>query len=273
MPDSFEILYGLNPDSSSDRNTDLDDDGFTNYQEYVAGTDPSDEYSVPSSPSIVFHGVEGSVMTLEADATSEYGDIVSYDWDFGDGQTGIGSPVNHTYDSEGVYVVELTVTDELGISSTKSTIAQVSDSQPDAQFTVSSTSGTVPLNINFTDTSLSYDIIVSWDWDFGDGSPHSTEQHPNHTFSNPGTFEVTLSVTDADGSTDSMSLMIEATQTIAGDVDDDGDVDLTDAILVLRLLSGSSVTLNASADVNNNSKIDIAEEIYILQHIAEIRTQ
>ena len=40
MPDTWEIAHGLNPNDSSDANQDPDGDGFTNLQEYFAGTDP-----------------------------------------------------------------------------------------------------------------------------------------------------------------------------------------------------------------------------------------
>lgn len=40
MPDWWEIRYGLDPHSASDRNMDMDHDGLTNYQEYLNGTDP-----------------------------------------------------------------------------------------------------------------------------------------------------------------------------------------------------------------------------------------
>ncbi|WP_158299555.1 OmpL47-type beta-barrel domain-containing protein [Paenibacillus antri] len=50
------------------------------------------------------------------------------------------------------------------------------------------------------------DDIVSWSWDFGDESPISTEKEPTHTFPGPGTYPVTLTVTDADGQSDSFTL-------------------------------------------------------------------
>jgi len=40
LPDEFEIEFGLNPFSSDDANTDPDGDGLSNYQEYLAGTNP-----------------------------------------------------------------------------------------------------------------------------------------------------------------------------------------------------------------------------------------
>lgn len=49
MPDDWEISFGLNPVDNSDAQTDTDLDGFTNLQEYEAGTDPTDSNSVPSS--------------------------------------------------------------------------------------------------------------------------------------------------------------------------------------------------------------------------------
>jgi lamin tail-like protein/CotH protein/Big-like domain-containing protein len=40
MPNDWEIAYGLDPDDASDAADDADDDGYTNLQEYLAGTDP-----------------------------------------------------------------------------------------------------------------------------------------------------------------------------------------------------------------------------------------
>ena len=55
---------------------------------------------------------------LDASASSDVdGSIVSYGWDFGDGTGGVGRTVEHTYESEGDYLVTLTVTDDRGASS------------------------------------------------------------------------------------------------------------------------------------------------------------
>jgi len=40
MPDAWETSHGLNPNDASDRNLDPDNDGLTNIQEYLRGTDP-----------------------------------------------------------------------------------------------------------------------------------------------------------------------------------------------------------------------------------------
>jgi len=61
------------------------------------------------------------------------------------------------------------------------------------------------LTASFTDASYDPDgFVVSWSWSFGDGAT-SGERNPTHTYSTPGTYEVTLTVTDNAGAADSES--------------------------------------------------------------------
>ncbi|MFX0099556.1 MAG: PKD domain-containing protein [Candidatus Hodarchaeota archaeon] len=56
--------------------------------------------------------------------------------------------------------------------------------------------------VNFTDASFDPDgMITSWEWSFGDGSPNSTAQDPNHAYNSSGNYTVTLSVTDNSNNT------------------------------------------------------------------------
>lgn len=64
---------------------------------------------------------------------------------------------------------------------------------PVAQFSAIPLSGTAPLAVTFTDLSSNYP--TSWIWDFGDGTT-STAQNPTHTYLEPGTYEVSLTVTN-----------------------------------------------------------------------------
>ena len=66
-----------------------------------------------------------------------------------------------------------------------------------ADFTADLTSGPVPLAVNYTDQSTG--DITSWSWDFGDGAT-STEQNPSHTYTDAGTYTVSLAVTGPCGS-------------------------------------------------------------------------
>jgi serine protease len=69
---------------------------------------------------------------------------------------------------------------------------------PVAQFTGNPTSGCAPLTVNFTD--LSTGEIDTWDWNFGDGSPHSSQQHPTHQYTGAGDYTVSLTVSGTNGS-------------------------------------------------------------------------
>ncbi|MEL6863051.1 MAG: PKD domain-containing protein [Bacteroidota bacterium] len=56
--------------------------------------------------------------------------------------------------------------------------------------------------VDLSDLSTACENISSWSWDFGDGSPPSTEQNPSHTYQTPGTYTISLSITDAADNTD-----------------------------------------------------------------------
>jgi len=79
----------------------------------------------------------------------------------------------------------------------------VSNLPPTASFTFSCTD----LNCAFTDNSTDPDVgdsVVFWDWDFGDGGT-STSQNPAHAYIGDGTYSVTLTVTDGNSASDSVS--------------------------------------------------------------------
>jgi PKD repeat protein len=69
--------------------------------------------------------------SFDAAGSFDVGDtIVSYQWDFGDGATGAGIAVTHTYQAIGVYVATLTVTDSFGASATDTVTVTVQQSPP-----------------------------------------------------------------------------------------------------------------------------------------------
>jgi PKD repeat protein len=101
---------------------------------------------------------------------------------------------------------------------------------PVASFTFSDDNA---LEITFTDTSVDPDgSIISWDWDFGDGSGTSSLQNPVYTYAAPGEYEVTLIVEDDDLNTDEYVLTIRVNAVpVAGFtfVDNNGrEIDFTD---------------------------------------------
>jgi PKD repeat protein len=78
-----------------------------------------------------------------------------------------------------------------------------------AHFSANPTSGQAPLTVQFTDESTG--SIAGWDWNFGDGSTHSTTQDPSHTYNAAGNFTATLTVTGAGGATSSKSQTVTVT--------------------------------------------------------------
>ena len=82
-----------------------------------------------------YTGVEGSPITFDATASTDPdNNIETYTWDFGDGTTGSGAIVQHTFANGGTYPVMLTVTDADDASSTATATATVSDVAPTATF-------------------------------------------------------------------------------------------------------------------------------------------
>ena len=82
---------------------------------------------------------------------------------------------------------------------------------PTANFTAAPTSGTAPLNVQFTDSSTG--TPTSWAWDFGDGGT-STLKSPAHTYTTAGTYSVKLTATNGSGSnTVTKSNLISVTST------------------------------------------------------------
>ena len=101
------------------------DDGKTSNEATVSITvkddSPTAEFTyTPTKPN-----VEKEVKFDATDSSDPDGKIVSYEWDFGDGNTATGEEVTHTYKEEGTYTAELTVTDNDDLTDTASTEIEV----------------------------------------------------------------------------------------------------------------------------------------------------
>lgn len=131
------------------------------------------------------------------------GEIVGWDWDFGDGATSSEQDPMHIFESEGDYAVTLTVTDDDGETDSVTQTITVESEPPTAGFWWEPDEPGPGEAVSFDDMSHDRDgEVVSWEWDFGDGDT-STTQNPTHTFEKAGDYEVTLTVTDDDGAVDS----------------------------------------------------------------------
>ena len=162
---------------------------------------PQPEFSYePQAPS-----VSDDIEFDASPSTDPDDNIVSYTWDFGQGNTAEGQTVNFSYNTGGVYDVMLTTEDAAG--NTSSTTKSVSVSQkPQPSFTVSPGQ---PLSSDILtfDASNSIDAdgsIILYRWDLGDGTQKEGEM-VEHIYGSSGTYDVTLRVTDNDGTTSSIT--------------------------------------------------------------------
>ena len=143
--------------------------------------------------------------------------ITSYRWNFGDGTTKSGQVVSHSFDEAGTYPVRLTVGDAFGRerSATK-TVTVGAGNDPTASFVVSPTAPRINTQVNFNASASRAATgrrIVSYQWDFGDGTPVVTTGGPTvgHTFTLVNSYTVTLTVTDDSGKTGSTSTTVSIT--------------------------------------------------------------
>ncbi|MBN2354876.1 PKD domain-containing protein [candidate division KSB1 bacterium] len=140
---------------------------------------------------------------LTFDGSASYdsdGSIILYSWDFGDGSRKEGVQVTHAYKSSGNYIVSLTVQDDSGTDSDKSSAdlkvfvnqSPVANAGPDQLLTVSEVTFSAAAS---TDTDGD---ITKYEWDFGDGTT-GTGPTPIHFYNKPGRYQVELTVTDNSG--------------------------------------------------------------------------
>ena len=129
------------------------------------------------------------------------GYVYAWLWEFGDGTTSSVKNPTHTYLNPGTYNVILHSTGNTGCTDTVShQVIVYPKPLPNFSFTHTCTGDTV----HFTDLSTSTSSIVWTLWNFGDGT-FSTLQNPTHYYSTPGTYQVTLSLTNALGCSKSIT--------------------------------------------------------------------
>jgi PKD repeat protein len=138
------------------------------------------------------------VVEFTDNSTSQGTVIVEWHWDFGDGGTSTDQNATHEYENVGSYDVSLTVYSSEG-RNIKIKKDYIQAKAVIADFTFDPVEGYTPLEVQFTDKSLSSGGIESWSWDFGDGSTisdtnSSIAQNPKHEYRLPGD-EVTGSYT------------------------------------------------------------------------------
>lgn len=156
--------------------------------------------------------VSGTVpLTVHFDASaSSYpdGNIVSFEWDFGDNTPPRidTSSVTYQYTSIGTFIAKVTAI----AADSKRDIAEIPINvravPVRACFAASAESGTAPLEVEF-DPSCSTGTVINYRWNFANLS-RSTLRKPTFTFEDPGEYEVSLEVADSQNVVDTFSTVI-----------------------------------------------------------------
>ncbi len=204
--------------SGPDQTTCSGSDGIAD-SPYAFGQGAQDRYplmrpfvgpAVPPSPDIVWTptspAVEETASFNGSRSVDEDGLILSYLWDFGDGSSASGTSVLHGYVWPGNYSVSLAVTDNSGLTATRSVTVGIPRPfiAPRAAFAFSPGEPTVGDAIAFSaePSSDRYGEIVRYEWQFGD-SAGEFGRSVNHTFASEGAYQISLTVTNDRGLTDS----------------------------------------------------------------------
>ncbi|MCP4428098.1 MAG: PKD domain-containing protein, partial [Chloroflexi bacterium] len=137
-------------------------------------------------------------------AVADGSQLVTFEWDFGDGARASGVDVTHVYNSPGVFAVTLTVVDDKSLSDTTVHQIQISDQpatpqpgQPPNPVIAGPSKAKVGDIVTFdAGRTTSANPIVRNAWEFGDGTRVDNSVQVQHVYANPATYRVKLTVED-----------------------------------------------------------------------------
>lgn len=132
------------------------------------------------------------------------GNITSWLWDFGNGNTSNSRNPLANFPAIGQYTISLTVSDGTNsVTETKNAYINVYRNPVAAIAVSSATAGCPPLAVTFNSNSTPGDgTITQYIWDFGDGSPAGTSASETHSYLTGGTYNPSLQVIDQYGCSD-----------------------------------------------------------------------
>lgn len=192
-----------------------DNDGLTVFEdiEISVGVPPT---AVASAEPI--SGAAPLAVTLNAGGSDADGSVATYEWDLdGDGTFDVTRDApgayTHQYQESGTYLASLRVTDDDGLRATDTLVISVAG-RPEALPGAYPRSGEAPLSVSFFADGRDLDgSLKFYDWDFdGDGTVDEqrlASMTSVYTYTEPGSYSATLTVTDDDGLTGSASIDIE----------------------------------------------------------------
>lgn len=146
-------------------------------------------------------------------STDDDGEIVSYAWEFGDGESGTGETAEHAYAEAGSYTATLTVHDDEGATASAEVQVEVvalPNEAPEALITT--TCDELSCTFDSVTSSDPDGQITAWAWTSSDGGS-SDQAVFEHEFAEAGTYQISLTVTDDDGETGNIEVDVEVSTT------------------------------------------------------------
>ena len=166
---------------------------------------------------------EGTTVLFSGSATDPGDDVLTYQWNFGDGSTGFGQNASHAYGDNGIYTVTLTVNDGDGgenfdqITVTVNNVAPTANAGGPYQGVLVDT----PVQFSGSATDPGSDDVLTYKWDLDDDGQYDdhTGKNPTKTYSSVGTYNISLEVTDDDGGRDTDDAAVQVIAGIAVTID------------------------------------------------------
>ncbi|HQV51865.1 MAG: PKD domain-containing protein [Flavobacteriales bacterium] len=164
---------------------------------------------VPIAAAFTIDQVFDCAQMIATTDNQSVGSNMAFEWNMGDGTLYTDSNATHTYTTPGTFDITLVVVDLWGCVPNDTSYTQVTIDPIDpvvADFVIQQTDSCTLLLV--TTNNLSTGDSLSYSWDMGDGTVYDTFD-PSHTYTDPGTYNVTLTITDLGcGQNDQMTLPV-----------------------------------------------------------------
>ena len=148
---------------------------------------------IPFNSATTWNGTPGAGTTL------------NYAWNFGDGQNSADQNPSNNYATAGIYNVTLTITSSTGCTDAI-TLPVTASALPEASFIFEELCFQ---NVSFASNSnANGGVLTQYAWDFNDGGS-AADSSALHEYANPGTYNVTLTITNAEGCSSSVTLPVQ----------------------------------------------------------------
>ncbi len=182
---------------------------------------------------------QGNNTQFTSTSSISNGSIVNYNWNFGNGSGSIAQNTFNQYANSGTYTVALTTISDKGCSNS-TTMPVTVNANPSVNFNASNVCLGQPMNFQSV-VSVVGSTISSLLWNFDDGNT-ATQNNVNYTYTNPGSYDVTLTATSAQGCIDSITKTVQVSQPVAVDF-------IADSVCLGEPIQFSNTSLSGSTTV------------------------